>query len=177
MDFVCAKSHFNWPCLFPHGSACVHQWMSLPHPLPVCVCVCVCVCVSACVCICVCTCVCTCVCICVCVCVSVFVYVCVWVCVQLRYTWDSKLMRGLMSSVTETPEIVLARENAKNFSDVSVHFAQRGHHSLWLSQWHVLSELSLYPHVTLFVLRGPTFLSLLVLYTLLVEPQQSLSLE
>ena len=70
------------------------------------------------------------VCICVCVCVSVFVYVCVWVCVQLRYTWDSKLMRGLMSSVTETPEIVLARENAKNFSDVSVHFAQRGHHSL-----------------------------------------------
>lgn len=39
-------------------------------------------------------------------------------CPQLRYCWDSKLMRGLMSSVTETPEIVLARENAKRISDV-----------------------------------------------------------
>uniref|UniRef100_A0A3B4VP58 Uncharacterized protein n=1 Tax=Seriola dumerili TaxID=41447 RepID=A0A3B4VP58_SERDU len=37
---------------------------------------------------------------------------------SLRYSWDSKLMRGLMSSVAETPEIVLARENARKISDV-----------------------------------------------------------
>ncbi|MEQ2313164.1 hypothetical protein AMECASPLE_038810 [Ameca splendens] len=37
---------------------------------------------------------------------------------SLRYCWDSKVTRGLMASVTETPEIVLARENAKKFSDV-----------------------------------------------------------
>uniref|UniRef100_G3NA44 Uncharacterized protein n=1 Tax=Gasterosteus aculeatus TaxID=69293 RepID=G3NA44_GASAC len=37
---------------------------------------------------------------------------------HLHYSWDSKLMRGLMSSVTETPELVLARENAKRISDV-----------------------------------------------------------
>ncbi|TMS09156.1 hypothetical protein E3U43_014703, partial [Larimichthys crocea] len=39
---------------------------------------------------------------------------------NLRYCWDSKLMRGLMSSVAETPEIVLARENAKKISDTPV---------------------------------------------------------
>uniref|UniRef100_A0A3Q2XZ05 SH3 domain-containing protein n=1 Tax=Hippocampus comes TaxID=109280 RepID=A0A3Q2XZ05_HIPCM len=37
---------------------------------------------------------------------------------SMHYCWDSKLMRGLMSSVTETPEIVLARENTKKISDV-----------------------------------------------------------
>ncbi|RXN14889.1 nebulette isoform X2 [Labeo rohita] len=37
---------------------------------------------------------------------------------QLFYTWDSRLMKGLTSAVVDTPEIRLARENAKNISDV-----------------------------------------------------------
>lgn len=45
---------------------------------------------------------------------------------QLQYCWDSKLMRGLMSSVAETPEIILARENTKKISDVRTHSHQAG---------------------------------------------------
>ncbi|KTG06522.1 hypothetical protein cypCar_00039826 [Cyprinus carpio] len=36
---------------------------------------------------------------------------------NLFYTWDSWLMKGLMSSAADTPEIRLARENTKNISD------------------------------------------------------------
>ncbi|XP_035612335.1 nebulette-like [Oncorhynchus keta] len=33
---------------------------------------------------------------------------------QCQYTWDSKLLKSLMSSVTDTPEIIFTRENKGN---------------------------------------------------------------